>query len=37
MEQMIEMGFKEGITMTLDYLEDLLNDPSERQEQKAGA
>lgn len=25
MEKMIEMGFKEGFTMTLNYLEQLLN------------
>jgi uncharacterized protein YndB with AHSA1/START domain len=31
MEKMIEMGFKEGFTMTLDYLADLLNTLSQRQ------
>lgn len=30
MEQMIEMGFKEGFTMTLNYLEDLLTTLSQR-------
>src|SRR5829696_1800882 len=31
MEKMIEMGFKEGFTMTLDYLENLLTTLSQRQ------
>ena len=31
MEKMIEMGFKEGFTMTLNYLEDLLKELSVKQ------
>ena len=31
MEEMIEMGFKEGFTMTLNYLENLLTTLSQRQ------
>jgi len=31
MERMIEMGFKEGFTMTLNYLENLLTTLSQRQ------
>ena len=31
MEKMIEMGFKEGFTMTLNYLGDLLTTLSQRQ------
>ena len=30
MEKMIEMGFKEGFTMTLDYLSELLTTLSKR-------
>jgi uncharacterized protein YndB with AHSA1/START domain len=30
MEKMIEMGFKEGMTMTLNYLEDLLTTLSKK-------
>lgn len=31
LEKMIEMGFQEGFTMTLNYLEDLLRTLSKRQ------
>jgi hypothetical protein len=31
LEKMIEMGFKEGFTMTLNYLEDLLKIIAKRQ------
>lgn len=31
LEKMIEMGFKEGFTMTLNYLEDLLNTIAKQQ------
>ena len=34
MEKMIEMGFKEGFTMTLNYLENLLTTLSQRQEKR---
>jgi uncharacterized protein YndB with AHSA1/START domain len=34
MEKMIEMGFKEGFTMTLNYLEELLTELSQQKEPK---
>jgi uncharacterized protein YndB with AHSA1/START domain len=34
MEKMIEMGFSEGFKMTLNYLEDLLAELSQREESK---
>jgi uncharacterized protein YndB with AHSA1/START domain len=35
MEKMIEMGFSEGFKMTLNYLEDLLAELSQREESKS--
>jgi hypothetical protein len=34
MEKLIEMGFSEGFKMTLNYLEDLLAELSQREESK---